>query len=99
MTILTFLPFAYGFIAAFVYRWLLKTFVKKPKGQVGRSKHNIGSYDRLLRAAIGIGLFVLAVMNGGSASLLFWSGFSIFEAMFSWCGFYAAIGRNTCPLE
>lgn len=30
---------------------------------------------------------------------IFFSGFAFFEAIFSWCGFYATIGKNTCPVE
>jgi hypothetical protein len=36
---------------------------------------------------------------GKSDRLLFFSGFCFFEAAFSWCGFYAALGRTTCPVE
>jgi len=31
--------------------------------------------------------------------LIFISGFCTFETIFSWCGFYAAIGKNSCPLN
>jgi hypothetical protein len=31
--------------------------------------------------------------------LIFFSGFALFEALFSWCGFYAALGKSTCPIE
>lgn len=77
-----------------IYRALLKKFAKNtPRGVT----KNIGKPDRILRLAIGIGLFVWAVMTTWSPILLFFSGFCLFEAAFSWCGFYAALGQNTCP--
>jgi hypothetical protein len=53
----------------------------------------------LLRLAIGVGLFLWAITTTWSPILIFFSGFALFEALFSWCGFYAALGKNTCPVE
>ena len=65
----------------------------------GGAHKNIGKSDRLLRAAIGVGLLLWAITTTWSPILIFFSGFTIFEAVFSWCGFYAALGKNTCPVE
>jgi hypothetical protein len=60
---------------------------------------NINKGGHLIRLTIGIGLLLFAILTTWSPILIFFSGFAIFEAIFSWCGFYAAIGKNTCPIE
>lgn len=84
-----------GFLGGFVYRAILKYFASKQSVR-GRTK-NIGTPDRLLRAAFGAGLLVLAFLFA-SPLLFVFAGFCFFEALFSWCGLYAALGKNTCPL-
>jgi len=95
-------PFGWGYILimyilAFVfgllYRYILKTFAK---GTVRGVNNNIGNYDRTIRLTIWLGLLIWAITTSWSPWLLFFSGFALFEALFSWCGFYATIGRNTC---
>lgn len=97
-------PFGFGqvlwlFVAAFIfgfaYRFLLKKFASKKA--YGRPR-NIGSADRWLRAGLGVILFVIAITTSWSPILLFASGFCFFEAIFSWCGLYAAMGKNSCPV-
>lgn len=96
-------PFGWGLIVimyvlagtvGLVYRAILKRFAK---GTVRGAHQNLGRDDRLLRLAIGVGLLLWAVLTTWNPILLFFSGFALFEAVFSWCGFYAAIGKNTCP--
>lgn len=96
-------PFGWGYILimyilAFVfgllYRYILKTFAK---GTVRGVNNNIGNDDRTIRLTIWLGLLIWAITTSWSPWLLFFSGFALFEALFKWCGFYAAIGRNTCP--
>jgi hypothetical protein len=98
-------PFGWGlivimyilaFLFGFIYRAILKKFAK---GSVRAVSHNIGKSDRLLRLAIGVGLLLWAITTTWSPVPIFFSGFCIFQAVFSWCGFYAAIGKNTCPVE
>lgn len=79
--------FAAAFLFGLIYRYILRKLAPKRGGK------NIGKPDRLIRFCIGIGLFLWAVMTSWSPLLLFFSGFCFFEAIFSWCGFYAAIGR------
>jgi len=83
-------------IVGLLYRAILKKFAKN---SVRGATHNINQSGRLLRLAIGVGLLLWAITTTWSPVLLFFSGFALFEALFSWCGFYAAIGRNTCPVE
>ncbi len=97
-------PFGYGqiivlyilaIIFALIYRALLKRFAKNT---IHSETKNIGMRDRLLRLGIGIALIILAITTTWNPFLIFFSGFCLFEAAFSWCGFYAAIGRTTCPM-
>ncbi len=100
-----FSPFGWGQIVALyflagllglVYRVLWRHFAK---GKAGRAHKNISRLDRLLRLAIGLGLLLLAITTSWSPLLIFLSGFCLWEAIFSWCLFYAALGKNTCPLN
>jgi len=97
-------PFGWGyilvmyilaFIVGFLYRAVLKKFAK---GSVRGVHKNIGTYDRLVRLAIWLGLLFFAITTSWNPILLFFSGFTLFEAIFSWCGLYAALGRNSCPI-
>jgi hypothetical protein len=96
--------FLLAFIFGFIYRIILKNAAKSvslrsSKAWVNRGMHkNIGLSDRLLRTFIGIALLVFVVTTTWNPVILFLSGFCFFEAVFSWCGFYAALGKNTCPL-
>lgn len=85
-----------AFLVGFIYRAILKKFTK---GSVRGVAQNIGKSDRLLRFTIGAGLLLWVITTTWSPILIFFSGFCIFQAVFSWCGFYAAIGKSTCPVE
>lgn len=98
-------PFGWGLIVimyvlalivGLLYRFILK---RVAKGTVRGVNKNIGKGDRLLRLAIGVGLLLWAITTTWSPILIFFSGFAFFEAIFSWCGFYAALGKNTCPVD
>jgi hypothetical protein len=84
-----------AFIFGFLYRFLLKKFAT---GTVRGVAHNIGWKDKLLRLTLGILLLLWAITTTWSPWLIFFSGFCFFEAIFSWCGLYAALGKNTCPV-
>lgn len=98
-------PFGWGLIVAMyvlagivglLYRAILKRLAKNsPRGET----RNIGKSDRLVRVVIGLGLLLWAITTTWSPILIFFSGFALFEALFSWCGFYAALGKNTCPID
>jgi hypothetical protein len=99
-------PFGWGyivvmyilsFIFGFTYRAILKKFAKRNSKR--KRSHNIGNYDRIFRAILGVILLIWATTTNWNPVLLFFSGFCFFEAIFSWCGFYAAIGKNSCPIE
>lgn len=83
-------------IAGLVYRSILRIVARNSPRGVAK---NIGTPDRLFRLALAVALLLWAITTIWSPVLIFFSGFALFEAIFSWCGFYAAIGKNTCPLE
>jgi len=98
-------PFGYGIIivmyilagiVVFIYRAIMRRVAKNtPRAD----RKNIGAADRLFRAGIGIALLLWAITTSWNPLLIFLSGFAIFEALFSWCGLYATMGKNTCPVK
>lgn len=59
---------------------------------------NIGTYDRLLRLALAVVLFALALwLNSWILAAL--GVFTLYEAVASWCVLYQLIGKNTCPID
>lgn len=85
-----------GFLFGLLYQTIHKKIASKtaltPKGS------NINKNGRVIRGAIGFAL-ILFYFFLSKPVLLFFAGFTFFEAVFSWCGFYALLGKNTCPLE
>jgi hypothetical protein len=98
-------PFGWGlilimFVLAFIFGFICRTVLKKITQNTTRGTiKNIGKKDRMMRVVIGTILFLIAITTTWSPWLLFFSGFAFFEAIFSWCGFYAALGKNTCPIN
>jgi len=98
-----FSPFGWGFIVimfvlAFVFGFIYRTVLKKfARNTTHGASKNIGTNDRVIRIGIGVTFLLIAIATTWSPWLLFFSGFAFFEAIFSWCGLYAALGKNTCP--
>jgi hypothetical protein len=88
--------FVLAFIFGFTYRAILKKFARNTTR--GASK-NIDKNGRTIRVIIGLALLFIAITTTWSPWLLFFSGFAFFEAIFSWCGLYAVLGKNTCLAE
>jgi len=88
--------FVLAFIFGFIYRTVLKKYARNTPRGVSK---NIGKYDKIVRVAIGVALLLIAITTTWSPLLLFFSGFAFFEAIFSWCGLYAVLGKNTCPIN
>lgn len=89
--ILFFCSLGWGF--GLIYRAIAGTLFQK------RSKQrNIGSGGRLLRLFIALFLFTISILTNWSSLFLFFSGFTLYEAIFSWCGFYALIGKSICSV-
>lgn len=91
----TLLFVALGILVGVIYRFILRR-LSRALPRVSGQK-NIGSPDRLLRVAIGLICFAVAILTW-SPLLMIAAGFCFYEAAAKWCGFYALIGRNTCPL-
>ncbi len=97
-------PFGWGLIVVMyllagifgmMYRAVLKKVAQhSPRG----ATKNIVTGDRLFRVVIGVVLLLWAISTTWNPLPIFISGFAFFESIFSWCGFYAAIGRNTCDV-
>ena len=86
------------YIIAFVVGTALRAILKiAAKNSIHGLGKNIGKPDRILRLSISLALLVWAIATTWNPILIFFSGFTLFEAIFSWCGFYAALGKNTCP--
>lgn len=85
-----------AFAVGFAYRFALKLLAK---GTVRGAGKNIGVQDRLLRLFISVALLAFAITTSWNPLVLFIAGFALFEAIFSWCGFYAALGKSTCPIN
>lgn len=88
--------FVFAFIFGFIYRLILKFWLKKSTQKSGK---NLNKRDRVVRAILGAILLILAITTAWSPILLFFAGFCFFEAIFSWCAIYSAIGKNTCPIQ
>ncbi len=91
-----FVMYVFAFTVGIIYRAILK---KVAKGSLRGVHKNIGKSDRIIRLVISVGLIVWAITTSWSPILLFFSGIALFEAIYSWCGFYAALGKNTCPVN
>lgn len=87
--------FLLAFLIGFVYRAILR---KVAKGTPRGLTNNISKSDRWVRAGLGLILLAWAILTTWNPLSLFFSGFCFFEAIFSWCGLYAALGKNTCPI-
>lgn len=90
------LPLFIGFALAFLMRAGLRFFTK---GTTHAKRKNINSQGRWLRGGLGVLLLILAWTQAWNPLLLAFAGFCFFQALFSWCGFFALIGKDQCPLE
>lgn len=61
-------------------------------------KQNIGTFDRLIRFAIGIILLIVAWWQASWIALAL-ALFTFYEALAGWCLFYQLIGKNSCPID
>jgi len=102
-------PFGWGMIAilyilAFIFGFILKFIIKYVQtkramaGVITKSK-NIGTRDRLVRLAIGLAMLLFAMLTTWNPILIFISGVVVFQAVFSWCFVYQAMGKNTCEVS
>lgn len=96
-------PFGWGYIImtyliAFIFGFTFRFVMRKIIHRSLFKKHkNINTKGRMIRLAIALGLLIFAIMTTWNVWILLISGFVFFEAVFSWCGWYAIIGNNSCP--
>jgi hypothetical protein len=84
--------YLFAFIIGLLLREFFRIFFKEtPRGL----RKNIGITDRFIRAVIGSGLLVWAIMTYWNPVILIISGFFFFEALFSWSILYAFLGKIT----
>lgn len=65
-------------------------------------KKNIGTKDRIARLILGIILIITAFsIDNMSAKILLSlvAIVAILQAIIGWCGLYAILGKNTCPIS
>jgi len=85
-----------GFLFGFFYRFILRRFTRN---KIRKTSQNINLNGRLLRALIGVLLLIWGITTSWNPLIFFFAGFVLFEAIFSWCGLFAALGKSSCPLE
>jgi hypothetical protein len=90
------ITFLLSFIFGFITRLVLRKFTKTQKKKFNK---NISIKDRLLRAILGISIFLFAILTTWNPILLFISGFMLFQAIFSWCIIYSIMGKSSCPIN
>jgi hypothetical protein len=82
-------PFGYGLIilmyllaviVGFIYHTIMR---RVAKNTPRKSAKNIGTGDRLVRVGIGIALLLWAITTSWNPLIIFLSGFTLFEALFS----------------
>jgi hypothetical protein len=86
--------YIFAFAVGYIYRATLK---KLAQNSLKGLQKNIGRFDRIIRLFIWLALLFGAITTSWNPILLFLSGFALFEALFSWCGIFAALGKNTNP--
>ena len=63
-------------------------------------KANVGSFDRILRIAVGLVLLAAVALLEGNARWLGLTGFvPLLTGIFGYCPAYVPFGFSSCPLE
>lgn len=84
-----------AFIFGLFFQYTLRYFFPHSKHRTGK---NIGKSDKVARLVLAVTLLLSALTTTWNPIFIFASGFLFFEVAFSWCGFYAMIGKKTCPM-
>lgn len=91
------LSFMAGIAVALIQRYIMRNMRFNKKDQRTAAHNNIGVAGRVLRFCIATTAFAYAVYTGSEIAFII-AGYTYYEAFAKWCGFYALIGRNSCPL-
>lgn len=60
---------------------------------------NIGTRDRMVRVVLGLTFLLLAILTSWHPVLFIAAGFSIYQALNTWCLVYSLMGKNTCAIS
>ncbi len=99
---LIFSSIGYGMIIALYLLALLVFFIakiitKKFSHTVpNKANKNVGKKDRLVRLVLGLAILFFAITTSWNPLIIFISGLVLCTALFSWCGLYSLMGKNTC---
>ncbi|PKL90640.1 MAG: DUF2892 domain-containing protein [Candidatus Goldiibacteriota bacterium HGW-Goldbacteria-1] len=64
-------------------------------------KPNEGKTDRIVRVVLGVGLVAAGFLMTGPAAIVLWvlGAISLITGAIGFCGLYALLGINTCPIN
>ena len=64
-------------------------------------KPNEGKTDRIVRVVFGIGLVAAGFLMTGPVAIVLWvlGAISLITGAIGFCGLYALLGINTCPIN
>ncbi|OPZ63446.1 MAG: hypothetical protein BWY84_00955 [Candidatus Aerophobetes bacterium ADurb.Bin490] len=64
-------------------------------------KPNEGKADRIVRVVLGAGLIAGGFLTTGTVAIVLWAvgGISLITGAIGFCGLYALLGINTCPVN
>lgn len=98
MTIFTYIfTFIIGMGIAVGQRYIMRNIKMRLNDKRTAAHNNIGTADRIVRFLIATAALTYGIYAGSEIALVI-SGYTYYEAFAKWCGFYALIGRNSCPL-
>ncbi len=86
-----------GIGVAMLQRRIMRNMKIRAKQPLSAGHKNIDLKGRLLRGSIALVCVVYGVWFDSNIAML-GAGYAAYETVATWCGFYALIGRNTCPL-
>lgn len=98
MTIFAYIfTFSIGIGIAIGQRYIMRNIKMRSNNQRTAAHKNIGTTDRIVRYLIATGALLYGIYAGSEIAFII-AGYTYYEAFLKWCGFYALIGRNSCPL-
>ncbi len=89
--------FSIGIAIAIGQRYVMRNIKIQSNKKKTAAHKNIGVIDRIVRFVIATGVLVYGIYAGSEIAFVI-AGYTYYEALAKWCGFYALIGKNSCPL-
>lgn len=98
MTIFTYIfTFIIGTGIAVSQRYIMRNIKMRSNDKRTAAHNNIGTADRIVRFLIATSTLAYGIYAGNEIAFVI-SGYTYYEAFAKWCGLYALMGRNSCPL-